>query len=344
LIKIKNILKLFLINLILILALINLNSINAQINFKVDNNFSIINYKLNNYDQLDQYQNNYSIDVNNSYSDYKIFYKNSDNYQWCAQSFKPTLPVLTKVNLLIYKLNISCVLILSIRNNLSGNDLVVMSKGSNEIFEKNNLNWITFDFPDINVITNNTYYIIVKCYSGLFEFEQNSSFYSWIYGTETKYNNGELWLLNNLNSVNWENILVKDFCFETYGCSNRPPENPTIQGPINGEVGEYYEYTFLTIDPDEDNIYYCVEGGDSESEVCMGPFKSGEQAKAILSWQKIGTHNVRVKARDIKGAESGWTILEVKMPIVNHHNNLIYSLEKYKYLTIVNLIWRQIYE
>ena len=94
----------------------------------------------------------------------------------------------------------------------------------------------------------------------------------------------------------------------------------------------------------QDKIYYCVEEGNSESEVCMGPFKSGEQAKATLSWQKIGTYNIRVKARDIKGAESEWTTLEVKMPIANHHNNLFYSLEKYKYLTIVNLIWRQIYE
>ena len=133
-IKIKNILKIFLINIILISAFINLNSIDAQNNIKVINNFSIINHTSNNYDQLDQYQRNYSNDFNNSYSDYKLFYESSDNYQWGAQSFKPTIPVLTKVNLLIYKTNISCVLILSIRDNLSGNDLVVMSKGSNEIF------------------------------------------------------------------------------------------------------------------------------------------------------------------------------------------------------------------
>jgi hypothetical protein len=146
------------------------------------------------------------------------------------------------------------------------------------------------------------------------------------------------------NSGRWSDFLSKDFCFETYGCSNRPPEIPTIEGPINGEVGNYYEYTFQTIDPDEDNIYYCVEGGDSNSEVCMGPFKSGQKAMATFSWDRIGNHFVRVKARDIKGAESDWAVLEVKMPFTINNYIKYYSLEKYKYLTIVNLVWRQKYE
>jgi hypothetical protein len=332
------------INFLLALIIINSNSSDALINKKNDIIFPFINNELNLYDQLDQYQINYTFNSNSSYSNHKIYYQSLNNYQWCAQSFKPTMPVLTKVKLLIYKSNISCVLILSIKDNLSGNDLVVMSKGSNEIFEKENLNWITFDFPDINVIADNTYFIVVKCYSNNCDNEQNLNFYSWIYGTETSYLNGESWLINNLNSNNWENFSTNDFCFETYGCSNRPPFNPKIEGPTNGKIGEYHEYIFQTTDPDNDNIYYCVEGGSTNSEICIGPFKSGEKAKATLSWQRIGTYDVRVKARDIKGAESDWVSLEVKMPISLIIDNIFFSLEKYKYLTIVNLIWRQKYE
>lgn len=317
-----------------IILIIILISILININLFIPNSIAKKNHMIRtdhiqsyDYDQLDQYQNNYTIDNNLSYSNYEIYYIDSNDYQWCAQSFKPTLPVLTKVNLLVYKFNISCVLILSIKDNLSGNDLVIMSKGSSEIFEKNNINWITFDFPDINVITNNTYYIVLKCYSGKPMDDGCPSFYSWVFGTNTNYINGKSWIINKKISIKWSDFLSDDFCFETYGCSNRPPENPTIEGPINGEVGNYYEYTFQTIDPDEDDIFYCVKGGDLNSEVCMGPFKSGQEAKATFSWNMIGTHFVRVKARDTKGAESDWAILEVKMPIT-FRNYIKYILQK----------------
>jgi hypothetical protein len=316
-----NFCKLICISLILLLLIVNLNNINAQILDKEFKNISTLN-NFNLYDQIDQYQKNYTINENYSYDSYKIFYKNAENYQWCAQSFRPSLPVLTKVNLLIYKINISCILILSIKDNLSGNDLVVMSKDPNEIYEKNNIKWITFNFPDIKVIPNSTYYIVVKCYYGCNDNENNPNCYSWIYGYKTDYILGETWIINKLNSYKWTDLLTYDFCFETYGCTNRPPNNPKIEGPTTGKVGEYYEYTFQTTDPDEDDIYYCVEDGKFNNEICMGPFESGEKIKATFSWPRIGSYNIRVKARDTKGAESEWVTLEVKMPIIIFNTNL----------------------
>ena len=322
--KLKLFVNYFILHLISIFIILSISLINAKaINDEVYS-FNYIGDKSIFYDQIDQYQNNFSFDENQSYSNFNIFYKNDENFQWCAQSFKPTLPVLTKVNLLVYKSNINCVFILSIRDDLNGNDLVVMSKGSEEISDNENIKWITFDFPDINMLVNETYYIFAKCYCGYVDYKENNiSCYSWIYATETDYNSGESWIIHSSNSNELDNYPLYDFCFETYGCTNRPPYTPKIDGTITGNIGNYYEYTFQTSDPDNDDIYYCVVGGESNSEICMGPFKSGIEAKATFSWQRIGNYNVRVKARDVNGAESDWGSLEVKMPFL--HSNSFFN-------------------
>lgn len=333
--KLKLFIYYFFLNLILIFMILSIGIINAKY---IQDEVDILNYNGKNsnfYDQIDQYQRNYSFDENYSYEKFNIFYKNVDNYQWCAQSFKPNLPVLTKINLLVYKINISCVFIISIRDDLNGNDLVVMSKGSDEISNIENVKWITFDFPDINVLVNKTYYIIAKCYCGCVDYQQdNISYYSWIYGIETQYFTGESWIIKSSNSSEWDNYLIYDFCFETYGCSNRPPNAPKIDGPITGNIDNYYEYIFKTSDPDNDDIYYCVVWGESDSEICMGPFKSGVEAKATFSWHKSGSYSVMVKARDINGAESDWASLEVKMPFSYSY----LFLNKYNFLNIANKI------
>ena len=40
---------------------------------------------------------------------------------------------------------------------------------------------------------------------------------------------------------------------------NRPPNKPTIDGPTTGKAGVSYKYTFTTIEPDEDQVYYYVD-------------------------------------------------------------------------------------
>jgi len=315
--------NMFIYFIIIILMLSTLN-INAK---TINKDEYLIDYLLKEssfYDQLDQYQENYTFDENQSYSKFNIYYKNESDYRWCAQSFKPSLPVLTKVNLLLYKCDIDCVLILSIRKDLNGNDLVVMSKGSNEIPDIENTKWIAFDFPDINVLVDETYYIYLKCYCGCLDSqEDNIRCYSWVNGIDTDYLNGESWVIYSSISNDMMNYPFIDFCFETYGCSNRPPYVPKIEGIILGNIGNYYEYTFQSSDPDNDDIYYCVVGGQLSSEVCMGPYNSGDIAKATFAWQISGTYSVKVKARDINGAESEWGSLEVKMPLYYSQNFLL---------------------
>jgi len=93
-----------------------------------------------------------------------------------------------------------------------------------------------------------------------------------------------------------------------------PPLAPNIDGPTSGTIGEEQIYKFNAIDPDGDNISYCIDWGDNSGEVCIGPYLSGVDVSANHSWSEEGSYTIKAKARDIYGAESDWTTLEVNMP------------------------------
>jgi len=62
-------------------------------------------------------------------------------------------------------------------------------------------------------------------------------------------------------------------------------------------------------------IYYLFDWGDGTYSGWVGPFESGKKAKISHIWNGKGTYNIRVKAKDIGGAQSEWSdIFEVSMP------------------------------
>ncbi len=95
---------------------------------------------------------------------------------------------------------------------------------------------------------------------------------------------------------------------------NTPPETPTITGEPSGTTGVEYKYTFVSTDPEEDSITYCINWGDNTDEVCIGPYISGVGASANHTWSEEGDYTIMVKARDVLGAESEWATLEISMP------------------------------
>lgn len=95
---------------------------------------------------------------------------------------------------------------------------------------------------------------------------------------------------------------------------NDLPDTPTISGEISGNVGVSYEYTFVTTDPDGDDVYYYTDWGDGTTSGWLGPHQSGAQVSTTHSWSEQGTYTVKVKAKDIHYAESDWGYLEVTMP------------------------------
>jgi hypothetical protein len=57
-----------------------------------------------------------------------------------------------------------------------------------------------------------------------------------------------------------------DMTFNTYRVDNSAPEVPSIDGPTSGKVRTTLNYTFLSTDPNGDDIYYIVSWGCCSNE------------------------------------------------------------------------------
>ncbi|MEM2583154.1 MAG: C1 family peptidase [Candidatus Thermoplasmatota archaeon] len=122
-----------------------------------------------------------------------------------AQSFIPSLSKITKVELYIRKQGLPASLTFSIRESLTGANIVTVVKQASEI--PSSLSWITFDFNDINVTVGKTYYIVLETSGG-----SSSNCYKWGYGSNNPYANGSAWVYIRT----WSQLNV-DMCFREYG-------------------------------------------------------------------------------------------------------------------------------
>lgn len=97
---------------------------------------------------------------------------------------------------------------------------------------------------------------------------------------------------------------------------NQKPEIPNRPtGPVSGKPNTNYIYRTSTIDLDGDRVFYNFSWGDDTFSGWIGPFDSGEEAFAMKSWDEEGAYEIRVKAKDVFGDESGWSEpLAVTMP------------------------------
>ena len=131
-----------------------------------------------------------------------------DGY-WYGQSFKPTLNILTRVELYLDKTDCGDAdIIVSIRSELNGDDLTSISKTSDQIPDDGS--WVEFDFPDIQVTPEDTYYVVVGApdlYGGEY----------CIWGSESDpYNRGCLWEMVESDGE-WSDTENIDAAFKTYG-------------------------------------------------------------------------------------------------------------------------------
>jgi hypothetical protein len=96
---------------------------------------------------------------------------------------------------------------------------------------------------------------------------------------------------------------------------NDPPNKPTITGPTSGKTGNSYTYSSSTTDPDGDQIYYLFDWDDDSNSGWKGPYNSGQTASVSHVWIVKGTYQIKVKAKDINGAEGVWSDpLPISMP------------------------------
>ena len=100
------------------------------------------------------------------------------------------------------------------------------------------------------------------------------------------------------------------FCFGIEDPDDAP-YSPNIEGPRIGEPRRYYDYSFCSLDPNGDDVYYLVDWGDGTYSDWFGPYNSGEEIIVSHKWDKKGTFTIKAKARDGEFEESGWSTLTV---------------------------------
>ena len=88
-----------------------------------------------------------------------------------------------------------------------------------------------------------------------------------------------------------------------------PPSTPSIlTGPTEVIAGYSEEYIAGgSIDPDGDMIRYIIDWGDGK-KTGSDFVPSGESITVDYYWSKKGVYDVKVKARDKYGAQSGWSV------------------------------------
>ncbi len=117
-----------------------------------------------------------------------------------------------------------------------------------------------------------------------------------------------------LSVTDADDLTVTDTTWALITGTNAPPNTPDIYGPSKGKPLLNYKYIFVATDPDLDTVFYYVDWGDNTSSGWFGPYSSGVQESAVHNWTEKGTYSVKVKAKDIHGAESDWGTLSVKIP------------------------------
>jgi len=93
-----------------------------------------------------------------------------------------------------------------------------------------------------------------------------------------------------------------------------PPNPPIIDGPTHGKAGVAYSYTFVSTNPEANDVYYWIEWGDGAQTGWIGPYPSGQIVTVNHTFTKKGIYMIKAKAKDVYNAESAWATLEVSMP------------------------------
>ena len=96
--------------------------------------------------------------------------------------------------------------------------------------------------------------------------------------------------------------------------TNQPPDVPVINGPHSGKLKRSYSYTFVSEDPDGNDVYYEINWGDGEVSPWDGPHGSNIIITREYSWDEEGNFTIMARAKDEFGFIGDWGTLDVTMP------------------------------
>jgi len=105
--------------------------------------------------------------------------------------------------------------------------------------------------------------------------------------------------------------------------TGQAPNTPNVAGPTNGNIGESYEYTITSEDPQGDDVYYKISWGDCAVMFWDGPHKSGEEVTFEHAWCEVcfpggGDFTIQVWVKDVNDNMGDCKTFEVRMGRGNH--------------------------
>ena len=85
---------------------------------------------------------------------------------------------------------------------------------------------------------------------------------------------------------------------------NQIPVKVVINGPTWGFGGVEYEFTFMSTDADDHDLFYRVNWDDENDTGYTGPYSSGETLTLVHSWKNKGEYMIKAWAKDPLDGES----------------------------------------
>lgn len=111
---------------------------------------------------------------------------------------------------------------------------------------------------------------------------------------------------------------------------NSPPEAPDINGPIKIKNGEPTEYTFVAVDPDNDDICYQIDWKDGEISNWTEWYPSNIEIVRIHTYWEKSTYLIRARAKDVYGQIGPWGVIHFGVSKNSQQSSLILSNNKEK--------------
>jgi outer membrane protein assembly factor BamB len=90
------------------------------------------------------------------------------------------------------------------------------------------------------------------------------------------------------------------------------PTKPEINGPNDGKTKTEYNYSFKSMSPLGNDVYYYVDWGDGYFTTSpIGPYNSGEQAMIPHTWKINGTFTIKARCKDTDNLWGPWGYFNV---------------------------------
>jgi serine-type D-Ala-D-Ala carboxypeptidase/endopeptidase len=128
---------------------------------------------------------------------------------------------------------------------------------------------------------------------------------------------------------------VKRILYQILSDNNQAPVPPTIVGPATGRVNKNQEFTISMVDPDGDDLFYCVDWGDQTPIEWIGPYQNNTTLQITHRWKNTSQYIVKAKVKDSSGIESDWASIIMNISKTKMYDNQFFQriINTYQYIS-----------